>query len=326
MTVRKHLLVTGPVREKKLSLTCLRVFFLVLEMVKLWLWALLTALCAADTGYFIHLSDVHLDLQYTSNTDPMFRCINTSVPSNDTAGVWGNYICDLPLRSYRATLDAINALNPKPDFILYTGDSVPHWLQYWSVQQYTEEMVVSGVSVVFSLLQAAFPTIPIFPALGNHDMFLSDQLPPPPKSDHWLAFIAQLWGSAIPKDAVETVAYGGYYSAKISEKLRLISFNSIHCDTSNLYAALNVTDHANQFVWFENTLKQARAAKEFVYVVSHITPTDYLGNIFARIFQNEFLLIFFQEFCLDKYLALARDYSDIIQGHFFGDRHSDEFR
>lgn len=35
-------------------------------------------------GFFFHLSDVHLDLEYTPNTDPLFRCINKTIPANDT--------------------------------------------------------------------------------------------------------------------------------------------------------------------------------------------------------------------------------------------------
>lgn len=83
---------------------------------------LLFSLVQAETGYFFHLSDVHLDLEYTPGTDPMFRCINKTVPSNNTAGTFGNPICDTPLPAYQAALDAMKALNPNPDFIFYTGD------------------------------------------------------------------------------------------------------------------------------------------------------------------------------------------------------------
>ncbi len=35
-------------------------------------------------------------------------------------------------------------------------------------------------------LQGAFPNTPIYPALGNHDNFPSDELPQPPYADAWL--------------------------------------------------------------------------------------------------------------------------------------------
>lgn len=170
-------------------------------------------------------------------------------------------------------------INPHPDWIFYTGDSVPHWLQFWSVEQYTEEMVVAGVSSVIALLRATFPDTPIYPALGNHDNFLSDQLPAPPLSDKWMSYIAKTWSGLLPPDALQTVRYGGYYTISLSPKLRLIHFNSILCDTANLYAVLNQTDHANQFVWFRQTLSDARSAGENVYIIGHITPTDYFGTL-----------------------------------------------
>jgi len=205
-------------------------------------------------------------------------------------------------------LDAHYELNPNPDFIFYNGDSVPHWLQYWSVEMYTEDMVKTGITTGFNMIRARFPGVPIYPALGNHDMYLSDQLPPPPKSNAWLTWIAELWAPFLSDESIQTVSYGGYYTELIAPGHRLIHFNSIHCDSSNLYAALNQTDHADQFIWFNTTLSKARSVGEKVWITAHITPTDYL------------------DFCRDFYISMATEYSDIITVHYFGDRHTDEFR
>lgn len=53
---------------------------------------------------------------------------------------------DAPMRTFLSTLEAMKAVNPNPDFILWTGDSVPHWLDYTSVEIYDE---VSTLYVFF---------------------------------------------------------------------------------------------------------------------------------------------------------------------------------
>jgi hypothetical protein len=170
-------------------------------------------------------------------------------------------------------------------------------------------MVRSGVQQVIQLTQSYFPKVPIYPALGNHDNWLSDQLPQPPRSDAWFSFIADVWKGSLTSESLETVRYGGYYAQHIKPGLLLISFNSIYCDTSNLWAVLNqTTAHANQFTWLSSTLQAARQRKDKVYIIGHIVPTDYF------------------KVCREAYRSLALDYSDIIVGHFFGDRHTDEIR
>lgn len=82
--------------------------------------------------------------------------------------ITGNYACDPPVRLFTSMLESMKAVNPKPAFIFYTGDSVPHWLDYTSVEFYTEDMVKTGISLVLNLTAQAFPGVPLYPALGNH--------------------------------------------------------------------------------------------------------------------------------------------------------------
>lgn len=197
----------------------------------------------------------------------------------------GNYLCDSPMSLFESMLSAMKAINPNPSFIIYTGDSVPHWLDYTSVEFYTVEMVKSGITTVLNLTAAAFPGVPIYPALGNHvrfregegervycsaeshcvflqDNWLSDQLPPPAIAAPWLSFLAAQWSPWLPAAALQTVQAGGYYTMLIEQGLRLISWNSIYCDKINIWAALNHSDHGGQFVWLNQTLLAARQAGE----------------------------------------------------------------
>lgn len=142
----------------------------------------------------------------------------------------GNYACDPPEQLFSSMLASMKAVDATPSFIVYTGDSVPHWLDYSSVEFYTIEMVKAGIARVLNMTAQAFPGVPIYPALGNHDNWLSDQLPPPPIADPWFEFIASQWEPWLPASALATVQEGGYYTLLLQPGLRLISWNSIYCD------------------------------------------------------------------------------------------------
>ncbi len=112
-------------------------------------------------------------------------------------------------------------------------------------------------------------------------------------------FIAIQWEPLLPADALATVRTGAYYTVSPAPGLRLISFNSIYCDHLNVWAILNQTDHAGQFAWLNATLTAARAAGERVYIIGHITPTDYFS------------------WCRQQYMSMAIEYADVIEAHFW---------
>jgi hypothetical protein len=52
----------------------------------------------------------------------------------------------------------------KPNFILWTGDSVSH-----EVLSQTKQHVFDSIKVLNDLLHEGFPGVPILTSLGNHD-------------------------------------------------------------------------------------------------------------------------------------------------------------
>lgn len=69
-----------------------------------------------DTIRVVHMSDVHLDFNYTPGTDAACNvpiCCNkengfTSDPSR-AAGYWGDIRCDIPERVYQSMLDFVKS-------------------------------------------------------------------------------------------------------------------------------------------------------------------------------------------------------------------------
>ncbi len=85
----------------------------------------------------MHLSDVHLDFEYTPGTISNcneYLCCRESVgypkkAGDVAAGDWGATNCDIPVQTMQSMLDHIVA-NDVPDMIFWTGDNSAH--DIWS--------------------------------------------------------------------------------------------------------------------------------------------------------------------------------------------------
>ena len=106
----------------------------------------------------LHLSDVHLDFDYTpgalSNCKEYLCCrAYTGFAKKDgeiPAGEWGSSMCDLPVKTFQSMLDHI-AANDVPDMVFWTGDSTPHDVWY-----NTADETVDYVIRVSEMIYGAF--------------------------------------------------------------------------------------------------------------------------------------------------------------------------
>ena len=137
---------------------------------------------------------------------------------------------------------------PRPDFILYPGDSLAH---NWKARYEKASLGSSGddeeayreftrKSIQFLALefQRHFPNIPVFPALGNEDAFCGDYKVEP--AGKFLTMFAGAWlswpGPDVNSERIRTsFARGGYYSVRNPSlsKHRIVVVNSVFF--SNLY-------------------------------------------------------------------------------------------
>uniref|UniRef100_A0A8D1M7F6 Sphingomyelin phosphodiesterase acid like 3B n=1 Tax=Sus scrofa TaxID=9823 RepID=A0A8D1M7F6_PIG len=80
----------------------------------------------AGQGKFWHISDLHLDPDYKVSQDPLQVCPSAGSRPVLNAGPWGDYLCDSPWILINSSIYAMKEIEPKPDFILWTGDDTPH--------------------------------------------------------------------------------------------------------------------------------------------------------------------------------------------------------
>lgn len=247
----------------------------------------------------LHISDLHFDLEYlegsNSNCGLPVCCRN----GTGNAGRWGDYNCDLPVNTLEALLQS--ASSHDVDFIVWTGDNVPHdiWMQ-------SQEYQVKYIKTATDLIKKYFD-VPVYPTLGNHGSFPVNVFNF--GNEEWLTnALADLWGDWVDDRSKATLKEGGFYSTKHPTKnLRVISLNSAAYNDQNWYLIYNITDPGNQIQWLWNELSQAEKNNELVYIISHIVPGKSL---------TEWALHFG---------ALADRYQHIIRGQFFGHSHSDKF-
>ena len=265
------------------------------------------------SNYFLHITDVHVDPYYDVGSPNncllgstgMGCCRWDSIPKEpfQKANKWGDYNCDATRLLVNSTFHhIIDVLNYTYDFVLFTGDIIHHHLL-----SETEHGNIKQMKEFFSIMKYYFPKTQIYPCLGNHDTFPIDQLAPPSIFSRFLMkYLNETW--KLDKDALKTLAYGGYYTQLIQPKWRIVAINSLYYDNHNKLIKETI-DIANQFKWLNDTLLEAKKNNEVVYFIGHIAPkmgeaTDYFTKNFKEI---------------------MKEYNDTIKYQFWGHEHKDRF-
>jgi len=155
--------------------------------------------------------------------------------------------------------------------------------------------------------------VTFFPSVGNHDTYPINQFRGPPYDHPIYQGLANAWKRWLPFSAINTMSYGGYYSAEIVPGLRVISIQTMYGnggDQGDYWLLLNGTsDLARQLVWLEETLKESSSNGEKVYIIGHMSPGNGgMLNSYATMIHR----------IVDKY-------SNSVAALFFGHTHHDHF-
>eukprot|EP01111_Echinosteliopsis_oligospora_P011657 TRINITY_DN3898_c0_g1_i1.p1 TRINITY_DN3898_c0_g1~~TRINITY_DN3898_c0_g1_i1.p1 ORF type:complete len:568 (-),score=132.38 TRINITY_DN3898_c0_g1_i1:24-1727(-) len=265
----------------------------------------------ADVGTILHLSDVHFDRLYAEGTnskcgEPLCcREVNGPAPDNSSsAGPWGNYNCDLNPALLDNLMSHLSSLQPQPDFIFWTGDNPPH-----DVWQQTHATQLNNSLYITQLLQKAFPTVPVFPCLGNHEGVPVNEFPLPPGSSWLYDPLAASWQNWLDMEAQIAFRYGGYYDMEING-FKVISLNMNYCNNENAWLLFDETgDAGEQLQWLINSLQASEDISQRAYIIGHIPPgvSGCLSN------------------WSESYYEIVNRYEDTIIAQFFGHTHDDEF-
>uniref|UniRef100_A0A8C5N3R3 Sphingomyelin phosphodiesterase n=1 Tax=Leptobrachium leishanense TaxID=445787 RepID=A0A8C5N3R3_9ANUR len=265
----------------------------------------------ANVSRVLFLTDVHWDQLYTPGASPTCKeplcCREKPTGSGKGAGYWGEYgACDLPLHTIESLLRHVATQGPF-DRVYWTGDIPAH-----NVWEQTRSSQLKALETITTLIRKYLGSIPVYPAVGNHESLPVNSFPPPSvhgnMSSSWLyGAMESAWRAWLPESALKTLRVGGFYTVRISPKLRLVSLNMNFCATENFWLLVNSTDPAGQLQWLVGILQDAMDNKEKVHIIGHIPP-----GLCAKTWSW-------------NYYRIVNRYEGAIAGQFFGHTHLDEF-
>nr|XP_034359060.1 acid sphingomyelinase-like phosphodiesterase 3b [Arvicanthis niloticus] len=204
-------------------------------------------------------------------------------------------------------------IEPKPDFILWTGDDTPHVPN----ERLGEAAVLSIVERLTNLIKEVFPDTKVYAALGNHDFHPKNQFPA--QSHSIYNQVAELWRSWLSNESYTLFKRGAFYSEKLpgpSAAGRVVVLNTNLYYSSNEQTA-GMADPGQQFQWLGDVLSNASRDEEMVYIIGHVPP-----GFFEKT-QNK---AWFRESFNEEYLKVIQKHHRVIAGQFFGHHHTDSFR
>ncbi|KAI9496475.1 Metallo-dependent phosphatase-like protein [Zychaea mexicana] len=277
--------------------------------------------------YFLHITDMHVDLGYTPGTTVKSAChrkrgetfqqeqlqetLTTTRPrKHHRVGRLGAPFehCDAPLELAQQTIDWVaRHWKDKLDFVIWTGDNSRHdWDRKESRRR---NQILQLNQKVTSLIAESLPNTPIIPCLGNNDVYPHNRIV---DYDEILPFFENLWRSWIPKSERNKFLQGGYFITDIGKNIRVVSLNTmffIKKNKSVKSCRKNNGPAKDHIHWLEQTLAQAEKDHKRVLIMGHVPPSP-------RDYRNS---------CFTEYLRISADYGHVIAGHFYGHLNMDHF-
>lgn len=314
-------------------------------------WALLApftlAPAAAETGSFLHVSDIHFN-----PFDPSLTA--KALTTSDVSG-WAAHFAADPDRSfskfgedtnhalYESSLLAIGQAGVDADFVIVTGDLLVHRFQdnaesvlgFAQGSAANDAFAVRTTLFVLERLRAALPGKPIFVSLGNNDSSCGDYRIDP--GGAYLAatreIVRDLAGAAlVAADFDETYLAGGYFAARhptVPGTTIVVLDDVMWSERYDNACGTGGLDPANAMMtWLEQTLAAARTAGGKVWLMHHI-PVGMDAYVTAHSKATECaakLVPMLAEPFASTYVNLLSEYGDVIDNSFTGHTHFDDYR
>jgi sphingomyelin phosphodiesterase acid-like 3 len=247
---------------------------------------------------------------------------------------------DTPYALLRSSLQAMRSSQPSAKFITVSGDLIAHSFSCKYTKLFPgstsgeyQEYVEKTISFVVEQLRTAFPSVPVYVALGNNDSGCSDyQLD---ASSEFLVHTGQIVAEGVPaadrQRVIEEFATGGYYSLTMAAPMRdtrLIVINDLFLSPrySTCAGKPDPAPAAAQIAWIREQLKQARQMHQRVWVMGHIPPgVDPYSTVakFKDVCGSEGPAMFLSD---DRLADLLIEYADVVRLTIFAHTHMDEIR
>ncbi|XP_075525884.1 acid sphingomyelinase-like phosphodiesterase 3b [Dermacentor variabilis] len=268
-----------------------------------------------DIGYFWHVTDFHVDKDYSTRGSRDLSCHrDVNQTTLDDIGAYGDFLCDAPKLLAQSAVEAMERIHPTTDFVLWTGDNLPHVSGITWADMFNETRWIGDLLWRWARRHRSF----VVPTLGNHDWVPANAMESK-NATLYRGFLNHAgFNQLLPEDAWATFEQGGYYSRQLSKGIRLVCLNSVLWYSSNKGEQPGPSDP--QMAWLRDQLHDAQHQGEKVFISGHIGP-----GYFSRSLVGQPASIVFFEDINDRYQDLIAQYKDVVAGQFFGHQHMNAF-
>jgi sphingomyelin phosphodiesterase acid-like 3 len=232
---------------------------------------------------------------------------------------------------------------PRPDFVLYAGDSLAHnWqAQYDKTASRSSDddpgayrdFTAKTITFLAMEFRKHFPDVPILPTLGNEDAYCGDYEVQP--AGPFLAMFANAWlelpGPSLDKNAFRSsFSRGGSYSMRVPPLFthRIIVVNSVFFSDQyeNSCGSKTETPGEDAVSWLAAMLEEASRGGERVWLMMHIPVgiNDY--NTVKDEEAGSGPVEFWEPRYTRQFVDLLLNYRQSVQFVFSGHTHMDDFR
>ncbi|XP_037582505.1 acid sphingomyelinase-like phosphodiesterase 3b [Dermacentor silvarum] len=268
-----------------------------------------------DIGYFWHVTDFHVDKDYSTRGSRDLSCHRDANRTTlDDIGAYGDFLCDAPKLLAQSAVEAMERIHPTTDFILWTGDNLPHVSGITWADMFNETRWIGDLLWRWARRHRSF----VVPTLGNHDWVPANAMESKNATLYRGFLIHAGFNQLLPEDAWATFEQGGYYSRQLSKNIRLVCLNSVLWYSSNKGERPGPSDP--QMAWLRDQLHDAQHQGQKVFISGHIGP-----GYFSRSLVGQPASVVFFEDINDRYQDLIAQYKDIVAGQFFGHQHMNAF-
>jgi hypothetical protein len=306
-----------------------------------------SAPASADSGSFLHISDIHFN-----PFDPSLRAkaLTISAVSDwraifaaDPDQSFSKYGEDTNHALFDSSLLAVGEAGVDTDFAVMTGDVLVHRFQdnaesvlgFVPGSAANDAFAVRTTLYVLGRLRAALPGKPIFVSLGNNDSSCGDYRIDPGGS--YLAatreIVRELAGPELVADDFDrTWLAGGYYAARhptVPGATIVVLDDVMWSDEYQNACGDGGLDAANAMMtWLEQKLAGARAAGGKVWLMHHIpVGMDAYATKHSKATECPAKIVpLLKEPFGSTYVRLLTEYGDVVQSSFTGHLHFDDYR
>ncbi|CAI5730962.1 unnamed protein product [Hyaloperonospora brassicae] len=259
---------------------------------------------ASSVGHILHFSDVHLNLSDSS-----------SASEKEDGHV--RYFADAPLTLFESALRyAKEQVVADPELLLYTGDHAVHGSL---ADRYIANVVETNVRAMERYYPSKRGALDVTAVIGNADgspdyhMEVTD---PKTETNPSIELISHAWDDLLSAGNMDSLNRRGYLSYALSDRLHVITLNTVPYSPNHVPDTSNQPDPFGQFAWLDKTLAELRGAGKSAYIAGHIAPiVDSYGG--DPQWHTHYIV---------KYKSIVGKYADVIKAQFFGHVHSIEFR